>query len=133
MHLWRSGVALENFSPQHASTAMRRRLSRNRPDLPVFIHVGRVCVEKNSDMLSKIINGWHAKHGPDTARFAVVGDGPWREQEEAATEGEALWTGFLSGEELWSAFASADVFFSPSTTGENCRSRPTAVSQLPPV
>ena len=42
LHAMVSGVQV-NYS-----AAMRERLSRGRPDLPLVIHVGRIAIEKNA-------------------------------------------------------------------------------------
>ena len=53
---------------------------------------------------------------PDT-RFALVGDGPHRQQLERHFEGTATtFVGYLAGEELAGAYASGDAFLFPSST-----------------
>lgn len=115
VHLWRSGVDLKRFHPTYNNAAMRERLSGGHPELPLILHVGRIAAEKNSDQISAVVADYQRKY-PDTARFAVVGDGPAREELETETDGRAIFTGFLHGQELSQAFASGDIFFSPSTT-----------------
>lgn len=93
------GVDTQRFSPQH----------RQESSKTTVLYVGRVSVEKNLPLLSRIFR----RHGD--ARLQVVGDGPFRsrmEQEAAA----ANFTGFLTGIELSRAYASADLFAFPSET-----------------
>ena len=93
------GVDARRFSPEHR---------RESPETTV-LYVGRVSVEKNLPLLSRIFRR------PRDARLLVVGDGPFRsrmEQEAPAAD----FTGFLTGLELSRAYASADLFAFPSET-----------------
>lgn len=81
----------------------------------IFIYVGRVSREKNLELLTEAFRSLaDAGH---RASLAVVGDGPYRSEMEAALAGyPALFTGYMEGAELQAAYASADVFVFPSTT-----------------
>jgi glycosyltransferase involved in cell wall biosynthesis len=98
LSLWSRGVDTELFRP--------------RPDLesdharPVFLHVGRLAVEKN-------IKAFLSLDLPGTK--VVVGDGPERQSLEAAYP-EVRFLGMLVGEALAEAYAAADVFVFPSRT-----------------
>lgn len=87
-------------------------LFRPRPDLrfdlerPVFLHVGRLAVEKNLDAFLRL-------DLPGTK--LLVGDGPERSRLEA-TYPEARFLGALEGEALAEIYAAADVFVFPSRT-----------------
>jgi glycosyltransferase involved in cell wall biosynthesis len=87
-------------------------LYRPRPDLPrphpgpVFLHVGRLAVEKN-------VEGFLRLDLPGTK--LVVGDGPARARLEAAYP-QARFLGALEGEALAQTYSAADVFVFPSRT-----------------
>ncbi|MGI9476876.1 MAG: glycosyltransferase family 4 protein [Hyphomicrobiaceae bacterium] len=75
-------------------------------EMPVFVYVGRVAIEKNiEDFLNLDLNG----------RKVVVGSGPMLETFKAQY-GDVTFTGKLTGEALAEAYASADVFVFPSLT-----------------
>jgi glycosyltransferase involved in cell wall biosynthesis len=73
---------------------------------PIFLYVGRVAVEKN-------IEAFLSLDLPGTK--VVVGDGPQREELEAAFP-QARFLGAKFGDELSALYASADVFVFPSRT-----------------
>lgn len=83
------------------------------------LYVGRISVEKNLPMLSKV---WPAARaacrdrGID-AQLLVVGDGPYRAtmQRDLAAH-DAVFLGFRHGEELSTIYASSNLFLFPSTT-----------------
>jgi glycosyltransferase involved in cell wall biosynthesis len=85
------------------------------------LYVGRVSVEKNLPMLTRIWPRVHAacrRRGLD-AQLLVVGDGPYREKmhaELAAAGADACFLGFRHGVELSTIYASSDIFVFPSTT-----------------
>ena len=93
------GVDTRRFSPQH-----RRESPRT-----TVLYAGRVSVEKNLPLLSRIFRRRR------DARLLVVGDGPFRGRMEQSTPA-ADFTGFLTGLELSRAYASADLFAFPSET-----------------
>ena len=81
----------------------------------VLLYVGRVSREKGLEMLV----GAFRKLVDDGAAIAlaVIGDGPYRGEMEAALAGyPALFTGYLAGEQLQRGYASADLFVFPSAT-----------------
>lgn len=83
------------------------------------LYVGRVSVEKNLPMLSRVWPVARARVsalGVD-AQLVVVGDGPYRERmaSELAAH-DAHFLGFRHGAELSRLYASADLFVFPSTT-----------------
>jgi glycosyltransferase involved in cell wall biosynthesis len=98
LSLWTRGVDTELFRP--------------RPDVapkfarPVFLHVGRLAVEKNMEAFLRL-------ELPGTK--VVVGDGPERKRLEAEFP-ETRFLGVLEGEALAEAYAAADVFVFPSRT-----------------
>jgi glycosyltransferase involved in cell wall biosynthesis len=95
---WTRGVDLEAFSPD-----VKEEWDLPRP---VFLYVGRVAVEKN-------LRAFLALDLPGSK--VVVGDGPQREELEAAFP-QAHFVGKRHGAALAAAYAGADVFVFPSKT-----------------
>ena len=80
-----------------------------------FLYVGRVSREKNLDRLIGAFDRLR-EHGHDVC-LAIVGDGPYRKELQARSEGRPIaFTGLLEGEELAAAYASADCMVFPSRT-----------------
>ena len=81
----------------------------------VLLYVGRVSREKGLEIL---VDSFRALvDGGSAISLAVIGDGPYREEMEAALSGyPALFTGYLAGEQLQRGYASADLFVFPSAT-----------------
>lgn len=101
LHLWRRGVSLDLFGPEHRSEGTHRGFVRGPGRLAVG-YVGRLAAEKQVRRLVELADV------PGT-RLVVIGDGPlrpWLEQHLPA----ATFTGILGGHELATAFASLDVF-----------------------
>jgi glycosyltransferase involved in cell wall biosynthesis len=109
--LWQRGVDTEMFHPSTASAKSRIRLSKNNPDSPLLLYVGRLSAEKEVERIKPILESI------PNARLALVGDGPHRQTLEKYFAGTPTsFVGYLQGIELASAFASADVFILPSRT-----------------
>jgi glycosyltransferase involved in cell wall biosynthesis len=116
----RPGIMLDQFHPRfrvlsiwsgygsHGGTRVVRVLS-----------VGRVSIEKNMPMLTRVWPQAAAElraRGVD-AELVVIGDGPHRaEMEEALRGTPTRFLGFRYGEELSRLYASSDVFVFPSVT-----------------
>lgn len=87
-------------------------LFRPRPDrlfgreVPVFIYVGRIAIEKNLDAFLSL---------PIPGKKVLVGDGPQLAELSAAYP-DAIFTGAKTGEDLARHYASADIFVFPSLT-----------------
>jgi glycosyltransferase involved in cell wall biosynthesis len=97
--LWTRGVDKETFTP------VGNKFPRPS-DKPVFLHVGRLAVEKNVDEFLKLdLPGekWVAGDGPERARLEK-------------TYKDIRWFGVLDGLTLASLYRSADVFVFPSVT-----------------
>ena len=110
VRLWPKAVDAQRFHPQHASRAMRERLTAGHPGDPLVVYAGRVSFEKRVDVLADAALKLAGK-----ARFAVVGDGPALGYlKERLAGSEAVFTGFLDGDDLSAAYASGDVFAFPS-------------------
>jgi glycosyltransferase involved in cell wall biosynthesis len=95
---WTRGVDTDLFRPRDV------RLFGS--DMPIFLYVGRLAVEKNIESFLRLrLPG----------RKVVVGAGPLL-QSLKAKHPDVLFTGQKTGEELALHYASADVFVFPSRT-----------------
>ncbi|RJP62164.1 MAG: glycosyltransferase family 1 protein [Candidatus Auribacter fodinae] len=113
VHIWGRGADSNLFSPEHRSTAWRKRFIKN-PDEKIILYVGRLYKEKNLRRIVSTIKDLR------NAQFVFIGDGPEREfLSSAIPDGKAHFTGRLTGKDLSTAFASADIFLFPSRT-EGC-------------
>ena len=110
--LWQRGVDTELFRPELRSPELRQRLLGAHDDRgALLLYVGRLSAEKQIERIRPVLEAL-----PD-ARFALVGDGPHRQQLEKHFEGTATtFVGYLAGEELAGAYASGDAFLFPSST-----------------
>lgn len=109
--LWGRGVDGELFHPRKRDDLMRWRLTGGESHKPLVLYVGRLAREKQLDIL------FEAARQLPGYRFALVGDGPQRDElERRFAAVPSVFTGYLRGEELASAFAAADVFAFPSDT-----------------
>jgi glycosyltransferase involved in cell wall biosynthesis len=109
--LWQRGVDIDTFEPHLASPEMRSLLSQGHPDAPLLLYVGRLSAEKEIDRIKLVLDAM------PTARLALVGDGPYRQELEKHFAGtQTYFAGYMSGKTLASAFASADCFMFPSRT-----------------
>lgn len=81
----------------------------------VLLYVGRISREKGLELL---VDAFREVVDDGAAiALAVIGDGPYREEMEAALCGyPTLFTGYLAGEQLQMGYASADLFVFPSAT-----------------
>ncbi len=117
----RPGIDTDRFHPRHRDPtgAIWRSAPGVRPASIKALYVGRVSVEKNLPMLTRLwphIRVAAAQHAIDT-QLLIVGDGPYRAamQRDLAAQG-ACFLGFRHGDELSRLYASSDLFLFPSTT-----------------
>lgn len=118
LHTLRPGIRIEEFHPR-----FRDELAWSGVGSPAgavrFIYVGRVSVEKNLPMLTRV---WREadrvlRGRGVVAELNIIGDGPYRGQMEEELRGaRARFLGFRYGEELSALYAGAHVFVFPSTT-----------------
>lgn len=119
------GIDTRTFHTRHrdAGGAVWRNLADSgvREASVKALYVGRISVEKNLPMLTKLWPRIHAacrERGVD-AQLIVVGDGPYRatmQAELAAKGASACFLGFRHGQELSTIYATSDLFVFPSTT-----------------
>jgi glycosyltransferase involved in cell wall biosynthesis len=106
------GVDTRQFGPERRNFALRASW-RVGPDDPVFLHVGRLAVEKNYDLLFRAYAA--ARAARPESRFVIVGDGPLRAGLERAHP-ECIFTGFIPRDDLARHCASADIYIHASLT-----------------
>jgi len=116
----RPGIMLDQFHPRFRDLSIWNTYgSRSKGPVVRVLSVGRVSVEKNMPMLTRV---WpHAAAELQArgiaAELVVVGDGPHRaEMEEALRDTPTRFLGFRYAEELSRLYASSDVFVFPSVT-----------------
>lgn len=111
------GTNTNTFNPRHANPSIWNNHPQIRKSAVKVLYVGRVSIEKNMPMLSKI---WPAARrdletrGLD-AQLIIIGDGPYRTTMQRDLP-EAIFLGFKHGLELSQLYASSDLFIFPSTT-----------------
>ena len=107
----KNGVDADLFDPAKRDPDLREALGKGRK---LLLYAGRLSREKG---LERLAAGYsELREHRDDVHLVVAGDGPYREEMQAALGELATFTGFLKGEELARLFASCDVFVFPSTT-----------------
>ena len=115
VELWPKAVDTDGYRPEHASAAMRSRLTAGHPEAPLVAYVGRMSREKDLEVLVEVMRGLRDR--VPGVRLAMVGSGPHRAGLERLLDpAHTVFTGYLSGPELAAAYASVDAFAFPSTT-----------------
>ena len=113
LHVMGRGIDNRAFHPAKRKPDFFQRFGL--ADQFKFLHVGRISREKNPDMLIEAFDAFLANGHKGV--LVMVGDGPYREELQARTQGRPIvFTGFLEGEELAAAFARANALVFPSTT-----------------
>jgi phosphatidylinositol alpha 1,6-mannosyltransferase len=125
LHLWRRGVALDVFGPQHRVPDLNARWTRRAPGSIAVGYVGRLAPEKQVRRLAEVATV------PGT-RLVVVGDGPSRASLRKQLPG-AVFTGMLRGGDLAHVFASLDVFVHPGESETYCQTVQEAQASGVPV
>jgi glycosyltransferase involved in cell wall biosynthesis len=110
--LWSRGVDPDHFTALRRRPALRAELLGGGELL--LLSVGRLSAEKRIDVLLRAFA--IAREEDPGLRLAIVGDGPAREDLEAAAGMGVVFLGELRGPALADTYASADVFCFPSTT-----------------
>jgi phosphatidyl-myo-inositol dimannoside synthase len=118
LHLLRTGVDLETFTPDADGKAIRERYGLG--DRPVVVCVSRLVARKGQDQIVRALPAVRARVPDATA--LIVGDGPARARLERLARSQGLtnavvFTGEVPHEELSAHYAAGDIFAMP------CRSR----------
>lgn len=118
IHLLRTGVDLERFSPDVDAKTIRARYDID--ERPVVACVSRLVARKGQDQIIKAMPAVR-RHVPN-ATALIVGGGPMRKRLEASVralgmEDAVVFTGEVPEHELPAHYAAGDVFAMP------CRSR----------
>jgi glycosyltransferase involved in cell wall biosynthesis len=112
------GIDTDTFHSRFRDESIWDRLGVPR-SAPKALYVGRVSVEKNLPLLTRVWKSVAASWtGPaEPPVLIVVGDGPYRAPMESELAGRhAYFLGFRHGVELSTIYASSDFFLFPSTT-----------------
>ncbi|KAJ8604459.1 hypothetical protein CTAYLR_000930 [Chrysophaeum taylorii] len=107
--VWRKGVDVDVFNPQHRDPVARSLLTDSEG--PVLLYVGRLSVEKRLEDLAVVLD-----ECPDCS-LALVGGGPHERELRNYFRrfGDRVkFLGVLRGAALSKAYASADIFCMPS-------------------
>jgi len=118
IHLLRTGVDLDRFSPAVDGTEVRKRYLID--DRPVVVCVSRLVARKGQDQIIKALSV--VRQWVPGATALIVGDGPMRSKLEAQARALGLsdavvFTGQVAEQDLPAHYAAGDVFAMP------CRSR----------
>jgi glycosyltransferase involved in cell wall biosynthesis len=97
---WPRGVDTDAFHPRHRRTEVYPFPG------PIWLHVGRIAVEKRLEDYLRL---------PLPGTKVVVGDGPARAELQRRFP-TAVWRGWRFGDDLATHYASADCFVFPSRT-----------------
>ena len=111
------GIDTDTFHARFRDPSIWDRLGV--PPGPKALYVGRVSVEKNLPLLTRVwksvAGSWNEPTPPPV--LVVVGDGPYRAPMQAELAGATTaFLGFRHAEELSTIYASSDFFIFPSTT-----------------
>lgn len=113
--VFKRGINLELFNPEKREDNFWFRYDKNYKGEKIILYVGRIAKEKDLEVfidVAKLFN-------EDGVKFAIVGDGPYRQKVEELARNRTkniIFTGFLEGEPLAKAYASSYLFLFPSTT-----------------
>ncbi|MCG3121892.1 MAG: GDP-mannose-dependent alpha-mannosyltransferase [Phycisphaerales bacterium] len=124
------GIDLTDFNPGYRDPSIWDRLpaaagpggshrEARRGDPVRVLYCGRVSVEKNLPMLTRVWKGVQERLGATGSRaeLVIVGDGPYRPEMEKELSGwNTRFVGFRHGHELSTIYASSDMFVFPSVT-----------------
>ncbi|MGB0101360.1 MAG: glycosyltransferase family 1 protein [Nocardioides sp.] len=123
LHLWRRGVALDQFDPSRRSADLHRDWTDARRTAVGY--VGRLAHEKQVHRLAALAD-------IPGIQLVVVGEGPARVELERQLPG-AVFTGLLRGDELATAFATLDVFVHTGDSETFCQTVQEAQASGVPV
>jgi glycosyltransferase involved in cell wall biosynthesis len=110
--VWSRGVDTDRFTPLRRRETTRRELLGDGELL--LLAVGRLSAEKRIDVLLAAFAA--ARSECPGLRLAIAGEGPARDELEAAASDSVIFLGECQGARLADLYANADVFCFPSTT-----------------
>jgi alpha-1,6-mannosyltransferase len=109
------GVNIENFSPAPGDSAETRRSLGIAPDRKLFLYIGRLAQEKNTETLFTSF-AMLSERRPDEFALLVIGDGPQRKtmrQHQSQNE-NVKWIQYCTDSaELARFYRAADLFVHP--------------------
>ncbi|MEM4390000.1 MAG: glycosyltransferase [Candidatus Micrarchaeia archaeon] len=110
-----NGIDVERFNPRVDGRPVRAKLGLEAN--PLILHVGRVALEKNLEVL--IRSALLIQEEEPDARFVIAGAGPALEYYKRLAEREGVarsfvFTGFVPDDDLPAYYAACDVFAFPS-------------------
>lgn len=105
------GVDGRAFNEKVDGSAVRERFGL--VDTPLLVHVGRVSLEKNLELVLEALP--HMKKVKQDIKLMVVGKGPAKEHyemlaREMGLEDDVIFTGFVPDDELPEYYAAGDAF-----------------------
>jgi len=107
------GVNTEKFSPHFRRSDFWVEFDPYYKGEMIVLFVGRFAKEKNIDTFLQTARLLESR---EDVKFAIVGDGPYRQEVDLEAHRNVIFTGYLEGERLACAYASGDVFLFPSQT-----------------
>lgn len=128
LHIWRRGVSLDLFGPQHRNEELHAKWGRRKKkggEMVVVGYVGRLAAEKQVRRLAEVAR-------VPGIRLVIIGDGPERAWLEKHVP-DARFTGLLRGEDLAQALASLDVFVHTGASETFCQTVQEAQASGVPV
>lgn len=110
-----NGIDIKKFTPTLSGELIRKALGLENQ--VIVLHVGRLVIEKNLDVLIK--SALLIVEEIPECKFLIVGDGPARKYYEKLVKDENIesrfiFTGFVEDEKLPFYYACADIFAFPS-------------------
>jgi glycosyltransferase involved in cell wall biosynthesis len=106
------GVDTHDFDPERRDHELRASWGASA-DTPVVIHVGRMAVEKNYDLLFRVYAAMAAAN--PRLKFVLAGEGPL-EARLKREHPECVFVGFFSRREIGRYYAAADIYVHASLT-----------------
>ncbi|WHY87028.1 glycosyltransferase family 1 protein [Neobacillus novalis] len=113
LEIWPHGVDCQHFHPYYDKQSIREQRGITKKYLLTF--VGRLAPEKDVKTLLDVAKELPAEVN-EQVQWLVVGDGPLREELEANSPANMIFTGYLTGIELAEIYSASDLFVFPSPT-----------------
>src|SRR5215469_3018378 len=115
VEVWGRGVDATTYNPSRRNAACRERLGLG--DRFIFLHVGRLAVEKRVEQIVEAYGMAQRELPPDSTRLVIAGAGPRDAAIRASAPPGTILLGYLDrSAELPTLYASADAFVFASLT-----------------